>query len=288
MSSIIELTPTAEERASGRFSTESVERAARALREDGIVVLCDVVALEHVVKVRDRMLADVDRYLARPDRPFNWNSGNLQQAPPVEGEFLFRDIVANEYAIQVTKAILGAGLKSAFYSGNTALTSESRQPVHADSGQLWPNLEHATPPYALVVNLPLVDMGPENGSTEVWPGTHTDTTIAMQDGDIELPEASLAARRAVSPPIQPVVRAGSLVIRDIRLWHAGMPNRTQTPRPMAAMIHYVSWWPVGDPLKFPKGTETIFAHPDLYTHAEFVDDEIDYIGATGGYKYEEN
>ena len=205
MSPVLELTPSAEERANGKFSDANVALAAEALRRDGIVVLADVVNPEHVAKVRDRMLADVELYLARPDKPFNWNSGNLQQAPPVAAEYLFRDIVANEFAIQATKALLGAGLKNAFYSGNTALPSESRQPVHADTGQLWPNLSVAHPPYALVVNLPLVDMGPENGSTEVWPGTHTDTTIVVQDGDIELPESALAARRAVSPPLQPVV-----------------------------------------------------------------------------------
>ena len=270
--------------AAGSLTPEHLAEATRALKEDGFVVLADIVDLEHVAKVRDRMWADVDLLLKRPDAPFNWNTGNVQQDPPPFAEYLFRDIVANDLVIQVTKSILGGGMTSAFYSGNTAMPSEHSQPVHADSGQLWPNLNVATPPYALVVNLPLVDVSAENASTEIWPGTHLDTSVVMQDGDIKVSAERLAARAAEVPPLQPVVRAGSVVIRDMRLWHRGMPNFTDVPRPMMAMIHYVAWWPVGK-IKFPAGTEAIFEHPDLRTSAEFVTGEIDHISSPGGFEF---
>lgn len=185
--------------------------------------------------------------------------------------------------ISVTKGILGSGMRNGFYSGNTALPSESRQPVHADIGQLWPNLENVPPPAQLVVNIPLVDMGPENGSTEIWPGTHLDPEIAIQNGDIEVSEARLAEQTKVSPPIQPRVKAGSVVIRDMRLWHAGMPNRTTNPRPMIAMIHSVNWWPA-ETVQFPTGTEGSLTHPDLQWNVEFVDGEVDHIATPHGYK----
>jgi ectoine hydroxylase-related dioxygenase (phytanoyl-CoA dioxygenase family) len=274
------------EKAQGKLSDVHFAEAVRAVKEDGYVVLEGIVDLEHIAIIRERVLADVELLLNRKDRPFNWNSGNLQQDPPPFPPYLFRDVMANDLVIQVTKAILGPGLKSAFYSGNTALQSESRQPVHADTGQLWPNLEHPHPAYALVINLPLVDMSAENGSTEIWPGTHIDPTVAWQSGDIKLPQEVLDARAKVVPPFQPTVKAGSVVIRDIRMWHAGMPNRTPNPRPMMALIHYVSWFPTS-PLKFPKGTESIFEHPDLFTHAEFVDSTIDHIAAPGAYEFAE-
>jgi ectoine hydroxylase-related dioxygenase (phytanoyl-CoA dioxygenase family) len=259
--------------------------AVKALREEGIVVLEDAVDLDHVAILRDRWLADVDLLLARKDRPFNWNPNNLQQDPPPFPPYLFRDVLVNEAAIAVNRQVLGKGLKNAFYSGNTALPGEHRQPVHADSGQLWPDQVVAHPPYAIVVNLPLVDMSAENGSTEMWPGTHLDTSVIMQDGDIKVGAEALEARRAVEPPVQPTVKAGSIVIRDIRMWHAGMPNRTQTPRPMLAMIHFVSWWPTS-PIKFAKGSEGLFEHPELITHAEFTDDVIDHIANPGGFEFE--
>jgi len=98
-----------------------------------------------------------------------------------------------------------------------------------------------------------VDVSPENGSTELWLGTHKDCSVSVHDNIKVTPEA-LDKWRTISPPIQPTSKAGSILIRDIRLWHAGMPNHTDTPRPMIAMIHHAGWLSVGK-LKFPKGTE---------------------------------
>lgn len=283
---MVSITVSEHELASGALPFDKLAEANRALREDGVIVLEDVIDLEHIHILRERVMEDVERFTRRKNAPFNWNRGNVQQDPPPFPPFLFRDVLANDLVIQVTKSILGAGLFNAFYSGNTAMPSESRQPVHADMGQLWPNLEVAHPPYALVVNVGLVDMSPENGSTEIWPGTHLDTSVVLQSGDIEVEEERLEARRAVAPPFQPTVRQGSVVIRDIRLWHAGMPNRTSTPRPMLAMIHYVSWWATGR-IKLHQEAERLLLHPDLRQHAEYFEGEIDYVSPVGGFAYSE-
>jgi hypothetical protein len=274
---------TRDEAAQGRLSPERHALAVEALHEDGVVVLTDLVAPESIEVLRERALSDLELLMARKDRPFNWNAGNVQQDPAPFPPYLFRDVLVNDVVISITKAVLGAGLKCDFYSGNTARKSESRQPVHADIGQLWPNLQVAPPPHMLVVNVPLVDMGPENGSTEIWPGTHKDTTVTMESGTIEVSEAAMQARREVSPPLQPLVKTGSVVIRDIRMWHAGMPNHTDTPRPMIAMIHTIGWWPTGK-LRFAEGSQEFFEHPDLKWQVEYTSDPIDHIAAPGSYK----
>jgi len=285
MSQILQIDVEREEISAGALRPDRQKAAVEALRNDGIVVLAGVVSLDSIEQIKGRSLEDTERLLNRPDAPFNWVKGNIQQDPPPFPPYLFRDVLVNDIVIAVTKEILGAGLRSGFYSGNTAIPSETRQPVHADEGQLWPNLNVAPPAHALVVNVPLVDMGPENGSTEMWPGTHVDTTVSIQSGDIVLPEAKIEARRAVHPPLQPVVKAGSIVIRDIRMWHAGMPNRTTQPRPMIAMIHAVSWWPTGR-VRFAKGSEPYLAHPDLVWSADFVEPPIDYIAGVHGFMSE--
>ena len=174
-----------------------------------MVVLNDIIDLDHIAALREKMLADLPAYLARKDAPFNFNTGNVQQEPPPFAPYLFQDILLNDIVIAVTHSLLGDGLHNGFYSGNTAIGgSAQRQPVHADTGQLWPNLTVAHPPYGLVVNVPVVDVTAANGSTEIWPGTHTDTTITVQAGDIKLPPAVVEARRAVRPPLQPSIRAG--------------------------------------------------------------------------------
>jgi hypothetical protein len=55
-------------------------------------------------------------------------------------------------------------------------------------------------------------------------------------------EAMLKERRKVRPPCQPVVKKGSVVVRDLRLWHAGMPNWGTEVRVMLALIHFAKWY----------------------------------------------
>lgn len=145
-------------------------------------------------------------------------------------------------------------------SGNTALppTPESppaSQPIHNDA-----DFDHLSVPFALVVNVPLVTMTPENGSTgesteldscacardanftsEIWLGTHNGTTIVDQEGahgeraSGRIKPHLLEARRAIRGSCQPVVKKGSIIVRDLRLWHGGKPNYSTKPRVMLAM-----------------------------------------------------
>lgn len=278
---------TEEDRAAGRLMGDSLRKAVEALRTDGFVVLNDIVDPAHLDVLHERIVADIDAVQSRPDAPYNWHAGNLQQDPPPFPPYLFSDVLVNEFVISVTSAMLGPRIKNVMYGGNTALPSDQRQPVHADIGHLWPldALEGPHPAAHLVVNVLTVDVSPENGATEIWPGTHRELGVGVGD-DIKIAPDVLEARRAICPPFQPTFRRGSVLIRDIRLWHAGMPNRTQEPRPMIAMIHAADWLETGTPLVFPTGTESFFEHPVLHTAARFSGEPIDHISAPHGFEYE--
>ena len=122
-------------------------------------------------------------------------------------------------------------------------TTPQRQPVHSDA-----DFSHPPHPFALVINVPLVTMTPENGSTELWLGTHSFGIDAQEGAHGERAsgrireDGYLAPQRAERGPCQPVVRKGSLVVRDLRLWHAGMPNLSEEVRIMLAMIHFAPWY----------------------------------------------
>ncbi|GKT47075.1 kanamycin B dioxygenase [Colletotrichum spaethianum] len=137
--------------------------------------------------------------------------------------------------------------KLTFLSANSSMpplpsSPPQRQPVHSDA-----DFAHPAHPFALVTNIPLVTMTPANGSTELWLGTHT-ADVSAQEGahgdraSGRIREPLLAARAAVRGPSQPTVRKGSIVLRDLRLWHAGMPNSTADVRVMLAMIRFASWY----------------------------------------------
>jgi ectoine hydroxylase-related dioxygenase (phytanoyl-CoA dioxygenase family) len=147
--------------------------------------------------------------------------------------------------------------------------------VHSDA-----DFAHPDHPFALVVNVPLVGMTPENGSTEVWLGTHGHGVAAQEGAHGErasgrIREDILEERRAVRPPTQPEIKKGSLVVRDLRLWHAGMPNYSQEVRVMLAMIHFAPWYRNRMRLAFAKGVRPVLERDvrGLEVPVDWIDDD---------------
>ncbi|KAI6773632.1 hypothetical protein HG531_000481 [Fusarium graminearum] len=168
-------------------------------------------------------------------------------APPV-AEYFKPSIFTNPIATQITAAMMGQRPKWTFCSANSAMATlpggtPQRQPVHSDA-----DFAHPDHPFALVINIPLVTTTPENGSTEIWLGTHNGYGLDTQEGahgeraSGRIREELLRQRKEVSPPIRPIIKKGSIIVRDLRLWHAGMPNLTQQTRVMLAMIHFAPWY----------------------------------------------
>ncbi|KAI0594549.1 hypothetical protein F4775DRAFT_606195 [Biscogniauxia sp. FL1348] len=239
--------PSAAEIQSSRLDARNLELAVRSMHEDGLVVVEDVVPHEHLDHLNAKMVQDALVLQARgDDGPFNYNLGNLQLDAPPWAEFFHPAVFTNRIATQITSSVLGPRPKWTFCSANAAMpplpgaAPPARQPVHSDA-----DFAHPSHPFALVVNVPLVDMTAANGSTEVWLGTHGAGAAAQEGAHGErasgrIRESWLAT--ATGAPCQPTVRKGSLVVRDLRLWHAGMPNRTAAVRVMLAMIHFAAWF----------------------------------------------
>lgn len=283
----MEITVTPEEHATESLTDAHLKQALDAIRTDGYVVLNAVVAHEHLDLLCERMTEDLEKIMNAPAPPHNFVWGNVQQDPPPFPPYVFRDIVVNPWVVQVSKALLGEKVFNNFYSGNTNLPGSSLQPVHVDSGQLWPNLEVAHPAAKVVVNLALDEVTEENGSIELWPGSHLDTQKAVGD-DIKVDEHLLKARRRVAPPVRGNTKKGSILIRDVRLWHRGMPNLSDRPRFMIAMIHNRRWLHRASRFQFNTGCEAAFAESDLDLNTTFVDEPIDYLFRNRPYDYHEN
>ena len=260
------------ERANGRLTDAQIARAVRAVAERGYVIVED--AVDHIAldALHEKMLADTRELVTARDRGVNisgWKHGHLQQKPPHHPPYIFRTVVANPFATQITRGVLGEGLFNAFYSGNTNLPGSEEQPLHRDALPLWGDWDRAHPATTLVVNISPIDIHPDNGSTEIWPGSHLITN--------ELSATLSAERRAIEPPVRVTAPKGSVVIRDIRLWHRGVPNRSDQVRHMIAMVHQIKWYRRIATLQFQTGCEAEFKSDDLAPNAEFVDTIPDYL-----------
>jgi ectoine hydroxylase-related dioxygenase (phytanoyl-CoA dioxygenase family) len=271
------VTPTPADRAAATLGAGSLEHALAALREHGYAVIEDAVDRSDIAALGRRMLEDLPRLTGRADTPFNWNRGNLQQSPPRDARWLFPDLLFNPYACAISRALLGDEAINTHYTGNTAMPRSTwRQPVHVDYGHLWPAAAGDSPPHGLIVNAPMVDMDAGNGAIELWPGSHRIPVLGPGVFEHGVPPALLDRQRAQRPPLQPSVRAGSLLIRDLRLWHAGMPNPSDQARPMIAMIHFAGWWRPIEILDMPQAARPILDSPRLRVSARFVDAPVDH------------
>lgn len=272
---LVELTP--DELSTQQINSHNLQKSIEALHHDGIVVLQNAINPTHLDKLNARMVPEAERLYARTEthRNFGTHTGNIQQEPVCEAEYIFEDVIANRFATSVIECMVGPNPAMRFYSANTAFNASGRQPVHIDIDFDMPRV-----PFAFCVNVNLVETSAENGATEVWLGSHADTDQSVIDRESEhggVRQDLLDERRKISPGIQPGLPKGSLVIRDLRLWHAGMPNRTDDPRVMLVSIQFASWYRNNQKFRLPRSLEGRVDWGRVVPCVEWVDDGFDYL-----------
>ncbi|KAI9737081.1 MAG: hypothetical protein M1834_000671 [Cirrosporium novae-zelandiae] len=234
---------SAEERKKNSYNVSTLQKALEAMHQDGFVVLKSVVDVSHVNDLNRFMGAETPDIL-KDKRYFNHG---VRYSKCVEYSYLGSKPIWN------------------FTTGNNALanTGGLRQPVHKDITFFNPQC-----PFYFIANIPLCDFTEENGATEFWLGSHLHTTgydqiIATPElttGKVRLGEPTcnvrpevVEARRGVRPPVRGICSKGDITIRDLRLWHAGMPNESDADRIMIAIGYQAPWFPnYAQQLKIPK------------------------------------
>lgn len=261
---------TPEEYDARRLDSQHLTEAAAALAEDGYVVLGGVVAPSTLDAIKPKLEEDT----AELRRRGRWGGaghrpGHLQQAMPRNRANIYADIVTNPLIIQVTAAVLGEGLHNHFYNGNTNLPGSQPQPLHRDSGHLWPDVIHPTT--SIVINISPVSVDETNGATEIWPGSH------LLPGPVLIAERDEDERRELAPPVHANTQKGDAVLRDIRLWHRGVPNHGTEPRHMIGMVHSRWFYVRGTTIAVTEDAEHAFDDEVLTTRVEIVPDDYDYL-----------
>lgn len=271
-------------RSSGIPTPEIIAEGAAFLHKDGIIVLDNAIAHEHCDALNDVLSPEALEIARDPDHHFNFgkHTSNMDQAPPPTKSLMFKDVWCNPFAAAILAAVLGPKPVVHYANGNTALKAgpNGRQPVHSDCEFAHP----AYFPFAHVINIALVDTSPENGATEVWPGSHhvsvQDAHVNGKQNEDQLPirPELLELRRKHSPPIQACTKKGSMVIRDLRLWHAGMPNLTDVPRVMLAFVVQPAWFQAKSKILLPENVRQMVESwsDELTFDAEYVEGEVDH------------
>jgi ectoine hydroxylase-related dioxygenase (phytanoyl-CoA dioxygenase family) len=251
----VEVVPSSEEKAAGRFNDANVKLFLSGMHRDGVVVLKDVIDPEHLSIINDFMVEDTENELRKEKLYKNFGAENIQQGPPLApSKYFFDDVYLNKLLFHAVNLYLGPNATWNMVSGNNALPrGVKRQPVHSDA-----MCNHPPAPFYVVANVYTCDASAANGSTEIWLGTHHFNTEAQTPpgphGETHITDEYVEERKKHLPGINPTVNKGSIMLRDMRLWHAGVCNKSDEMRYMIALGFSASWWHGTAKFRVPSGT----------------------------------
>lgn len=274
---VIRLTDS--ERESGQTRPETLQRCLEIFHRDGFVVLENAIDDAIVDQLYDRMVSENEIYLKKSF--MQWNQGvatkNVSQIPPLTPDWLHKEFYANPHMISILENLLGPKPELRFLNANIAVPGATgRQAVHSDVNHAFPSI-----PFGIVMNTYLQDSSAENGVTEIWCGTHNRYTRDEQQLGPEkgwIKKDHIQARAKERPPVQPNVRKGSICFRDLRLWHAGMPNTSQKHRIMLAIDYFAAWYQCPMKLRLPVASKETVERWGINTKGiEWVEGEFDHL-----------
>ncbi|MCD9021069.1 phytanoyl-CoA dioxygenase family protein [Cohnella silvisoli] len=246
---------TEQELATQQLHPETLEIAVEQVKANGYILFDKVLSDEKIATIRRSFDPLFDEYVSR--KGYNTGTNRAQMFLPFTQPFIDEDVICNPIAAAVLDRILGDDNRCTYFASDTAMPGSAYQNVHSDVMPLFPDLSVPLPIFSLVVNIPLVNVTEDNGPLEVWPGgTHHNPDRSNHDtldGSIN-PYLHIvrAAQHMHSEKV--IMTAGSIVIRDIRMWHRGTPNHSGDRRTNLAMIFSKSWYGGGSYIQIPGDT----------------------------------
>lgn len=259
-----------------RVSPDETEGTVAAIEEDGCVILVGAVPREPLAALRRRMDRDTHDLL-RFCATIGGNprqAGHLQQGPPPFADYVFPEVAMNPAVNAVARAVYGERSRLTFYNGNTNCPGSVRQHLHMDGRHSTKPEEPVASTTGMVVNIPPGPADLSNGAIELWPGSHR---VGVYENHNGVPVRMEEERRAVRGPVYPHTQPGDVLLRDVRVWHRGVPNPSDRPRHMIALILSKPLEESRYRLKFGKGCEKALEGRDADANADYVDGPIDYL-----------
>lgn len=146
--------------------------------------------------------------------------------------FELPDLYRHPRVLEFARSVLGEDFLLAYMHFSDGNPPDLNDQVHSDSRLLFPETFLSTPPFGLVVGVPLVDTTEANGATELWPGG---TYLMPLPLDLPLHAAAMTSFRLT-------MKAGSVVVRDLRTWHKAWPNISGEPSPSFTLVYTRPWY----------------------------------------------
>jgi ectoine hydroxylase-related dioxygenase (phytanoyl-CoA dioxygenase family) len=203
---------------------------ADQIRMNGFTVVEGALPRDFITSMRERFDTLLDEH--RKANPTNRGENRYQMFLPFEPPFSSPLLYEHPVVMEIVERVLGTNLNWSYLASDTPLPGSDYQRVHSDTQLLFPETNFSAPPYGLVVNVPLVDVTEENGPLEIWPGG---THYMPGRMDMQKLAETMASLRLT-------MNEGDMLIRDLRAWHRGTPNRGGRSRPNVALVYTRPWY----------------------------------------------
>jgi len=199
---------------------------ASAVEADGYAIVTDLLSKDACAALVD----EVDRVEREHAVPFGANEFegfrtrrifNLISRGPA-----FRELVVDEPMLEIVEAVLGDGF---LLSGTTSMhigPGETPQLLHADDGMI--SLPRPHPATLLTTLWALSDFEPDNGGTQLVPGSHLFEAMPR-------PGERHESLKVAMP-------AGSALVLHGSTWHGGGANTTPDQERYGLSIQFVAGW----------------------------------------------
>ncbi|HEV3468240.1 MAG TPA: phytanoyl-CoA dioxygenase family protein [Pyrinomonadaceae bacterium] len=215
----------------GRYSQAEIESFVRRVLDEGFCVLPGHFPPGKMEAWRAEFAPLLERHIEREGHLRNRGPGRYYVTLPFVSPFADPEVYEDDDVLAVVRGLVGDDAVMCQLATDTPVRGSEYQDVHRDAPPLFPETGRETPPFQLAVNFPLVDVTEENGPFEVARATHM---ISKEEG-----LRRIGSGEAALEPL--LMRAGDVMIRDVRGLHRGTPNRTDTPRPMVVVGYSRRW-----------------------------------------------
>jgi hypothetical protein len=193
-----------------------MEHLKQTFANEGYLVFRNVVPREQLMTLQKRLAEAFDE-AKRTGRLFSGGgtiSGHLNCFPGEEARLAYEALEAHGI-VDLVKTLFPKATRLPNVGCNFNLPHSVTQHYHADRNFL---------DHFMIANVAVVDTTIENGAIDMVPGTHKKFYKYWR----------FAVERADRGSLRIAMKQGDVLVRDSNVWHRGMPNFTDVPRPMLA------------------------------------------------------
>src|SRR3954451_4302310 len=199
-----------------RHTLENLDQLKQSFAKDGYLVFRNVVSPARLSTLHDQLNAAFDE-AKRSGQLFSGGgtiSGHLNCAPGEASRFAY-DALESHGILELVKSLFPKATRMPNVGCNFNLPHSVAQHYHADRNFL---------DHFMIANVAVVDTTIANGAIDIIPGSHQKFYKYWR----------FAMERVARGSTRIEMKQGDVLVRTSNLWHRGMLNIAEAPRPMVA------------------------------------------------------